>query len=575
MEILPGSRVIVPVGRTKRVGFVLSNSSTSIWPENKVREISSVVDASPVLPDYLWRLILWVGRAFLCGQGQALMAMVPKEILSGQEIPSWKGREEGGEANISLSEVSTCYRWLDQDRADLYCSMIQSCSRAIVAFPDHHRAESFFNLLAESGTDGGLLWPRTGGKGKFKAWMSAREGEYSFIVGGPGVMSAPLETDLVIIEDEGNEAYRLLRHPRLNGRSVLSRMAKETGAKLVLGGRIPSSRVFRALSPDEEKSRPGKRLTLIDVNEGHSLDVPGASRDIPLAQGTMERTIECVSGDRVALWILDRKGYVGDLRCDDCGASVTCPCGGSFRLTGRSMSCFRCGKKVDLPDICPECGGPIITGQNPGMDALIPVATSLISDHPVVLWSADEPKGKVEIKKRLKSLSSGGLVLGTRKSLELCDLLDVGLICWLDGDGEARRPDHGARHCAYSMVAESCWRGATPEKRQVILQSRRPGKGWQRALSTGWTVFWEKELQERLDVELPPFRFLAEISCLGDDKDKVSEALTLADGDVMDPDPNEDRLWVAFTGLSPTYRAMGEFFSIGARSYPKVVLWTD
>ncbi|MDD4835553.1 MAG: hypothetical protein PHU72_00420 [Dethiosulfovibrio sp.] len=573
-ELSPGCRVAVPIGRTKRVGFVLSCSDTSTWPENKVRSISSVLDDGPVMPSYLWRLSHWVGKAFLCGQGQALMAMIPKEILSGEELPPWKAGEADGIVSVS-SEVSTCYRWLDRDRIDRYISMIQTSSRTIVAFPDHQRAQSFLDVLAQSGLNRCLLWPRTGGSRKLREWMAVRDGEYGVVVGGPGVMSAPLDADLIIVEDEGNDAYRLMRHPKLNARSVLSRMAKETGAKLVLGGRIPSSRVFRGLSPEEEKRRPGKRLVFVDVKEGHSLDIPGALRELPLAQSTMERTIDCVSRGRVAIWILDRKGYVGDLRCEECGASITCPCGGSFRVTGKAMSCFICGRREDLPELCPECGGAIITGQNPGIDALIPAATSLIPGRPVVLWSTDEPKGKAATKERVKSLSSGGLVLGTRKSLELCAILDVGLVCWLDGDGEARRPDHGARHCAYTMVSESCWGGLAPLDRQVVLQSRNPGRGWQGALSAGWTVFWERELRERADVEMPPFRYLAEVSCLGEDKDRFSESIALAGGDVMDPDPKDDRVWVAFIRLSSMYRAMEEFFSIGSRSYPKVVLWTD
>lgn len=568
----PGCRVLVPVGRSKRVGFVLSCSGTSRWPEEKVRSISSVLDREPALPDHLWKLARWTGKAFLCGPGLALMAVLPREILSGQEVSPFKGSEKGG---LAPSDTLTCYRWLDRHRLDFYRSMVQDSTGTIVAFPEQARAESFFKEVQRDGLDGGLLWPVTGGQAKFNAWIAARDGNYRFVVGGPGVMSCPLMADTVIIEDEGNEAYRSMRYPRLNGRSVLSRAAKEMGAKLVLGGRIPSSRVFSHLRPEEDRDRSTKRVVFIDVKEGHCLDVPGASRDLPLAQGTMERTIEQLSVGKVVIWILDRKGYVGDLKCDECGAPISCRCGGVFRLEGGQMSCFRCGKKAPLPEVCPNCGGPVITGQNPGIEALIPAAQAMVADRPVVIWSADEPRGKIAVRDRIKSLRSGGLVLGTRKALELCDHLEVGLICWLDGDGEARRADHGARYSAYSMVVESCWRGEAPWDRRIVLQSRNPGKGWQKALLSGWTGFWNRELKERLDVELPPFRYLLEISSLGEDKDRMSDSLLDSGGDVMDPDPEGDNLWVAFSHISPIYRAMEDFFSIGSRCYPKAVLWTD
>ncbi|MCF4113480.1 MULTISPECIES: hypothetical protein [Dethiosulfovibrio] len=570
----PGVRVRVPIGRGSRIGFVSRCDETSSWPEKKVRPIMEVLDESSTIPDVSWRLMTWVGRSFLCGVGQALSSMLPEQILKGEDLSPFIDRSKKKEKpSFSMEGL---YRWLDDDRLKFYEELLgDGSTRAIISFPEQLRAKAFLKRLEDDGIVGGLLWPNTGGKKKMEAWLSVRDGNCRFVVGGPGVMAAPLEPDLVVVEDEGNDSYRMQRHPRLNGRSVLTRLAMDSRSRLVVGGRIPSSRVFRELRPEEERGRLESRVVFIDLNDANRVSVPGASDEIPLAEGTMTRTLDTMENGRVALWILDRKGYVGDLKCDDCEHPLRCDCGGTLRLFGGRGRCVRCGKTFDIPNKCPNCGGPVIMGRRPGLEALLPIAQAVVSKERVFTWSSDDPKRTVDRRDRIKELSSGGLVVGTRKSLELCDILDVGLVCWLDSDGEARRSEHDARYSAYTMISESCWRGPSPERRQVVIQSRRPGKGWQVSLLSGWTSFWRRELVERSELELPPFRYLAEIRVSCRYKERLIDKLVSAGLDVMDPDPFQDLIWVAVKHLHRLYVALESEYVIGSAEYPKVVLWTD
>ncbi|PIE55412.1 MAG: hypothetical protein CSA35_00990 [Dethiosulfovibrio peptidovorans] len=574
LPLEPGTRVRVPVGRGVRVGFVLGGDSISSWPEAQVRPILDVLDERPVISLPIWQLTQWVGRSFLCGVGLALSVMLPGSVLKGEAVPplqSQKMNERKGRFS-----VNTCYRWLDDDRLERYKTyLIDPDCRAVVAFPEIERAKAFFKDLERSGISGGLLWPRGNGTTRRKAWLACRDGLVRFVVGGPGVMAAPLCPDVVIIEEESNDAYRLQRHPKLHARSVLSRMAREWGAELLLGGRLPSSRVMREIAPKEERRKPGARLVLIDVNRAHEAAIDGASDGLHLSEGALSRTVETVSRGGVALWLLDRKSYLGDLRCDDCGRPLQCLCGGSMGLRHGRVRCLRCGREESWSDVCPCCGGAVITGRRPGLEALVPIAQAVVSGKTMLLWTAEDPRGIAQRRERIKALKEGGLVLGTRRALELCDLSIVDLVCWIDGDGESWRPDHDARWRAYSIVCESCWRGHNPENRTVLLQSRRPGKGWQSALRLGWEAFWKNELAERRELELPPYRYLVEITDLADHKANLAAEAAGTSLDVMDPDPGEDRLWVATPGLGRLRNVMASRFAIGSKVYPKVTVWTD
>ena len=48
----------------------------------------------------------------------------------------------------------------------------------------------------------------------------------------------------------------------------------------------------------------------------------------------------------------------------------------------------------------------------------------------------------------LQEIGKGGLVVGTRLALSLCDDCNVGLIGWIDADAETWRPNYNARFMA-------------------------------------------------------------------------------------------------------------------------------
>lgn len=569
-------RVIVPVGRGKRTGFVSRVSSECLWPENRVRSISSVIDEESVIPMHFWNLTDWTGMAFMCGRGEVLKSLLPDDLLKGKEIPPMKKKSDI--SCINSNKIETFYRWIDSERIEKYYECIKDCSgQVIVSFPEQETARRFFKELPAEIASQALLWPATGGKKLLKSWVDVRDGLVDVIVGGPGVVAAPAsDLSLIIVDQEGSDSFRSQRYPRLNTRSVLARFAKETNSDLLLGGRIPSSRIFRGCSPSEVQSRPGKRLSFVNIFDGNKISIPGITWDIPLGESSMVKTLKCTNDGRVALWLLDRKGYAGDIHCDDCGESIYCHCGGTFKLEKDRMVCLKCGDKRAVPDKCPHCGGPVLVCKSPGIDALLTVAKNVLPEDRVFIWQLNNPKGVKERKERLASISHGGLVIGTRKALELCDLSDVGLVCWIDGDGEARRTELGARYTAYSLISESCWRGNMPESREVVVQSRRPGKGWQVALQSGWTQFWEKELEERREFDLPPFRYLVQISNLGVEKDKLVDSLLDSDIDAMDPDPDADLIWVSVKSLTRLRKILSKYYNIGSsRDYPRVVVSTD
>ena len=171
-------------------------------------------------------------------------------------------------------------------------------------------------------------------------------------------------------------------------------------------------------------------------------------------------------------------------------------------------------------------------------------------------------------------------MIGTRAALALCDTLEVGLVGWIDADGEARSCQHDARTRAFGLVWESRWRGLSPAGRRVLLQTSRPGKEWQAGLERGWSVFWRRELRERRLFGLPPFSSLIRVMVSALDAKRmitVFERERFEYWVADEPEGKKTVIWLRTRRLSTLRSVLLPFFGISAARHglPDVTVWHE
>ncbi len=573
--LVSGLRVVVPVGRGSRVGLTVAPQEDGVPPPKdlELKPIERVLDPVPTLGAGFLKAALWTADAFLCSRGDLLRSLVPSAFWREEALPGWQ------ESSGSGFRTSLCYLYRDGPRLEGYRHRLLECSAgALCLFPERDQAEAFHkSLKGLIPKDRLFLWP-LGGQAVAKAWRQVVQTPDAVVIGGPSAAAAPLTApELFLVDDEANPAWWTTALPRFSLRSFLAARAREASAELVLGGRLPSSRIYQTLQP-QERSRPQGTLRLVNLFDAPQAQVQGVRFPLALSEPVMEATLDQVNQGRSVLWILDRRGFTDELRCSDCGTAIHCPrCGGSTRVEHQVLGCRCCGHSFEIPQRCPHCGGLVLEGRQPGLEALIPMVEPLVGDRPVFLWHQEEPSGVNEARRRIDLLKAqGGLVLGSRRCLNLLDSLEPSLICWLDADAEARRIDYAARFQAYSMVLESLGRGEGP--REVILQSRRPLQGWQQGLRRGWRAFWDQELAQRRQLAFPPFSYLVEIQC-PPRVDLSALALALEDQglQVLEPEAQGRKLVVLTPRLGPVRRALAPFFAIAnsRRGFPQVQIGLD
>jgi primosomal protein N' (replication factor Y) len=515
-----------------------------------------------------------------------MKTLLPDGFLKGEPAePPTPGKKRGGSPSVAF-----VYEPDDASRFERYFSMLSDGAPTLVSFPIYSDAKRFFELVMNSRAvspelrEKTVLYPRLGGSAEWRAWKRLSAGDGSIVIGGQNSAASPLAgLARVIVEDESNNAWRTVRHPVFNVRSLLASRARIENAALVLGGRMPSPRAF--IRYDAERppvsARRDKRIIFVDMKLAYSPAVEGVSGGLAVSGPLVRETEEALGRGEWALWILDRKGYAGEIICEECGAPLTCPkCGGTLRLeeAASAVRCVACGAGESVPDRCPNCAGRLLSARRPGLEALYPLADAAIN-NPAPILPPDTPEPEL---KRAVREARPCVMIGTRAALSLCDEVPVGMVGWIDADGEARLGEHDARARAFSLIWESRWRGISPLERRVLIQTRRPGGDWQRGLAAGaegWRMFWRSELKERGELSMPPYTSLVKIEAAASDIAAMSDIFAPMGYEYWQPEATGKKtaVWVRTKKLSELRRTISPFFHIrrARRGFPSVEVWHE
>jgi primosomal protein N' (replication factor Y) len=578
LPLLRGTRVIVPVGRGKRVGICMGETAEK-QTMAVIKNVICCLDKAPVLSESYLHAANIISYAFLCSQSEVLKSLLPSPFWLNIDLPAF---QEADKTRESTTEF--IYQYSDEQRCHEYTKRLLMCQNsALCIFPEREQAKAFYKSLTGVIARTRLfLWPASGGENALKVWRQILCRKDAIVIGGPGAAAAPFQNlQLIIIEGESSSAWRTKKYPFFSLRSFAAARARSCGASLILGGRLPSSRVYKNFTLQKNKVPQSIKdsVRILDLKKAAKISFKGIQCPLPLSDVVVSETLSHVTKGEIVFWLLDRRGVSAELRCADCGQVVACSrCGTAFVYENDMLRCPVCGQVSPLPLRCPACGGILLQGVFPGLEKLYDFAKNLIGGLPVELWHLNNPKNVSEEKERIAELrKKGGLLLGSRRALSLLDTLNPKLLCWIDADAEARQPHYDARFNAYSMLLESCCRGSG--KRQVILQTRRGGQPYLSGLHLGWAYFWEKELPERDSLGFPPYASLAEIMMpeSWSAKNELIHDLNENGFFPMQSDTSQQKVVVIAPKIVLLRRVLKKYFSIGTskRGYPQIQVWTD
>lgn len=554
-----GARIKVPLGRSERTAIV--SECKSYCGKENLKPILKIIDEKPIVPGDLSLLADWIAHTWFISEGSAYKIVLPSKFFSDDAVlepAAPDGTERpAGKFSVRVHDPSSCYSVDKEKRFQTYAEEIAAhkTEQVLVIFPEHSMAECFWKWLPKEMKASAALWPKTSAAA-WKLWVKIRHGEINLVVGSHSAVFAPFSAAaLVIIDEENSSSWKIKQHPYLNLRSVAAKRAFIAGAKLILGGSMPSLKSFIALRPKYSDGDCSKKVIFVSSKDARSASFSGIDGKLAISSALHRETCLALKSGRWAFWILDRKGYALNIKCGECGHVFLCAkCGALMRIESSSkIKCISCGFTEEAPSLCPVCGSRLIAADRPGLSALYERVKNTFKN--VILLDDRKPQKARDL---IKEHQYGGLLIGTRQLLAYCDELTPSLIGWID-----------SYTAPYELFWESMWRGNMD--RRVVIQGTVPPY----ALAAGWHSFLQKEASERADLSLPPFSFIVKITGTISVLEEIKEALDQSG----EPYTFDNDIFVYTNHFGHLREILAPFFDIGrsrsAGGFPAVLITTE
>ena len=451
-EAEPGKRAIVPFGRRKMTGFIISISGEKPEGDFELREIERIIDKEPVFNDELVSLARWMASMYFSAAGLCLSAMIPSgrreselspfyepssfspvEVLSvGQEHALSVLREEKSRMyyifGITGSGKSEVYLRRAED-------IIRKGKQVLYLVPEITLSEQLSDeVYSRFSGRVAILHSELTPSQRLKSWHDIMRGDVDLVIGARSSVFAPFRSlGLIILDEEHETSYKSGNAPRYHARQVAQHRAAECGAEFIMGSATPSLEAWKLMRE--------QRIRRIDMPERvgagrypriRVINTIGEKRNI---SGELEEEIrKALRNKRGVLLFLNRRGYTYGYACNTCGAPVTCPnCSVSltYHKKENRLFCHTCGYSSPPVTVCPECGSVDLSPHGYGTENIEEEAAALFPSARISRLDSDT-KGRTrgEMQRILHDFRDGkiDILLGTQMIAKGLNFPSVSLV---------------------------------------------------------------------------------------------------------------------------------------------------
>ena len=552
-------RVEVPLGRSRRKGFVINADEEKPDAGFKLKSILKPIDKEPVINDEL----LWLGRRmsylYKSSLGECLALMVPNAKRETAVAPFY--------SNDSFQKITD----LTEDQAKALSDFREKKEQGKLLFylygvTGSGKSEVFLRMAEDAIAEGkqvlylvpeitlseqisGEVYERFHGRvsilhssltpsQRLKNARMIQNGEVDLVIGARSAVFAPFrDLGLIIMDEEHETSYKSGNSPRYHARQIAQMRSRRNSCPMVMGSATPSFEAWRLMREGriEKLSMPrriGKgafpRVTIVDM-----VGVKGVIS--PILRKAMEA--ELSEGKGVILF-LNRRGYSNAVTCNSCGEPIKCPnCSIPLSLhkkTGRLM-CHTCGYARRIPDVCPECNSHDLTTKGFGTEQVEEEVRRMFPDKVIARLDTDTVQGKRQVvTDTLRRFRDGevDILLGTQIIAKGLNFPKVSLVGVINADSTLYMPDFRANERTFELLFQVSGRvGRYRPDGKVYIQTCQVSAPAIRAVEANdpANFYWD-ELESRRSMGFPPYGRLVNITMKSLNQDKCESEVMRAEG---------------------------------------------
>lgn len=388
---------------------------------------------------------------------------------------------------------------------------------------------------------------------RHQVWHKARLGEYRLVVGPRSAIFAPLANlGLIVVDEEHEPSYKQFDPtPRYHARDVAIVRGKNNNAVVVLGSATPSAEsYFNARNgkytllemPERVQQIALPRVSIINMTEERKreyFEMKAAATEEnrmklrEFQQSSFSPALRAKIEDRLTkgegiILLQNRRGFAPFIECVDCGNTLMCPqCSitMTYHITRKHLRCHYCGKTMSPPSECPHCHGINLSQRGAGTQRVEDELKKLFPSATVLRMDMDTTTRRGAHERLLEKFGEGkaDILLGTQMVAKGLDFARVTLVGVISADTQLMLPDFRSSERTFQLLTQVAGRaGRSTLAGEVVIQTHQPQHYvLHHVIDHDFKKFYEEEMEERKELNYPPYSRLALVEFKGKDEGKV------------------------------------------------------
>ena len=546
LEAALGALVIVPFGRTRKVGVVVEHADASDVAPERLRDVESVVEDVPPFTDADLDLFRFCARYYQRPLGEVVATGMPPRLRQVKRRPIEPSPPRSGPPSFVSQHPLT------PAQSEAIASVLAGRDRfhpvLLEGVTGSGKTEVYLHLIADAlarGRQALMLVPEIGLTPQFeehvrsrfpgatmltahsnlaegeraRAWLAARTGAAHVILGTRLAVLTPFDAlGLVVVDEEHDPSYKQQDGMRYSARDVAVLRAQRLGIPVVLGSATPSLESFWNAREGRylRMQLPARAAAGAGMPAVRTLDTRADRPQEGLSHGLLLALRKRLERGEQSLIFLNRRGYAPVLFCRDCQWHSSCTrCSANLVLHRQEgeLRCHHCGHRERVPARCPACGGADIAPVGQGTQRVEETLAAALPGARIARVDRDTTARRGALKEVLGRVRSGevDILVGTQMLAKGHDYPRLTLVGVLDSDSALFSADFRAAERLFgqlSQVAGRAGRGELPG--EVIIQTDFPGHPLYAAVAShDYERFAVEALDERHVAHFPPYSHLA------------------------------------------------------------------
>jgi primosomal protein N' (replication factor Y) len=539
--VRPGCRVLVPFGRKRMMGYVISLRKRRPGTV-KLRAIEELVDVEPLLTAALLGLARWIADHYVHSLGEVLRTMLPAGLRGKGRFPAIdetqdvfpleaerpalnRDQRTAFEAVTAAIDRGVHDRFLlhgvtGSGKTEVYLRCIDEAlaagKNALVLIPEIALIpQTTARFRRRFDSDVAVLHSRLTGAQRRSIWEGAARGDIRVVIGARSAVFVPLrDLGIIVVDEEQDSSYKQEEKPHYHAVAVAGERAAREDAVLLYGSATPSLETYeRAKRGETAYLEIGSRPVDGRMPSVETVDM--RDREGIVSEELIDALDACTGGGEQAIVLINRRGHANFVQCTTCGWIDRCPaCSISltYHSRGHRLLCHYCGYEKSPPELCPSCGAFRLVHRGTGTQRVEMEISNLLPGVRIARMDLDTTAGKRGHLSILEAFSRGeaDVLLGTQMVAKGHHYPNVTIVGVVNADGGLNFPDFRAAERTFQLLYQAAGRTGRGEKGgRVIVQTFAPEHYlFDHLRALDFEGFVARELALRYELGYPPARDL-------------------------------------------------------------------